>query len=101
MVFRQMTRTLVTGVAGLADTQCGCKFFHAGVAKALFAQSQSNGFAFDVEILGLAHRAGIDVTEVPVSWTDAAGSSLNPFVDGPKAMRELVGLRTRLAAVAA
>ena len=70
MVFRKLTRSLVTGVAGVADTQCGCKFFHTGVAKALFSQSESNGFAFDVEILGLAHRAGIDITEVPVSWTD-------------------------------
>lgn len=101
MVFRRMTRTLVADVAGVADTQCGFKFFHTGVAKALFAQSQSNGFAFDVEILGLALRAGIGVTEVPVSWTDVAGSSLNPLVDGPRAMRDLVGLRSRLSAAAA
>jgi glycosyltransferase involved in cell wall biosynthesis len=98
MVFRSMAGTVV---AGIADTQCGFKFFEASVAKRLFSRSEADGFAFDVEILGLARRCGFDVTEVPVAWTAIEGSSLNPLVDGPKALRELLALRARLAAMPA
>ena len=65
------------------------------------ARSEASGFAFDVEILALARRAGLTITELPVAWTDIDGSSLNPFVDGPRAVRELVAVRTRLDALAA
>jgi glycosyltransferase involved in cell wall biosynthesis len=98
MVFRSLAGLVVDGIA---DTQCGFKFFDAEVARTLFTHSQASGFAFDVEILALARRDGLTVTELPVAWTDIGGSSLNPFVDGPRAIRELVAVRTRLAGLAA
>jgi glycosyltransferase involved in cell wall biosynthesis len=98
MVFRSLAALVVDGIA---DTQCGFKFFEAHVAKMLFARSQASGFAFDVEILALARRDGLTVTEVPVAWTDIHGSSLNAFVDGPRAIRELINVRTRLATLPA
>jgi glycosyltransferase involved in cell wall biosynthesis len=96
MVFRSLAGMVVDGIA---DTQCGFKFFDANIAKLLFARSQASGFAFDVEILALARRDGLTVTEVPVAWTDIEGSSLNALVDGPRAIRELINVRTRLAAL--
>ena len=78
------------------DTQCGFKFFHTHVARALFARTTSNGFAFDAEIVGLALAAGINVTEIPVMWADAQGSSFRVVTDGYGAMRELVTMRTRV-----
>jgi dolichyl-phosphate beta-glucosyltransferase len=98
MVFRSLAGLIVDGIA---DTQCGFKFFDAAVARLLFARSQASGFAFDVEILALARREGLTVTEIPVAWTDIAGSSLNAFVDGPRAIRELMGLRSRLTGLPA
>lgn len=95
--FRVLARHVVEDVA---DTQCGFKFFHASVAKALFERSIAEGFAFDVEIVALARRAGLPVTEIPVSWSDAVGSSLRPLTDGPRILKELVDVRTRLRAVA-
>ena len=56
---------------GLLDTQCGFKMFRWDVARRLFRLSQLDGFAFDVEILYLAHLAGYKVHEMPVTWTHA------------------------------
>jgi dolichyl-phosphate beta-glucosyltransferase len=53
---------------GLLDTQCGFKMFRWDVARRLFRLSQLNGFAFDVEVLYLAHLAGYKVHEMPVRW---------------------------------
>lgn len=92
-VFRSVARSVAPTVK---DTQCGFKFFHTHIAKALFAQSTADGFAFDAEIVGRALAAGINVTEVPVTWTDAEGSSFRLLTDGYGAMRELLSVRSRI-----
>lgn len=90
--FRRAARAVAPEVA---DTQCGFKFFHADVAEMLFSRSTAEGFAFDVEIVALAHAAGIAVTELPVRWSDSAGSTFRPLADGHGAMRDLLALRAR------
>ncbi len=96
-VFRSVARSVAPSVK---DTQCGFKFFHTHIAKALFAQSTAAGFAFDAEIVGRALAAGINVTEVPVMWTDAEGSSFRLLTDGYGAMRELLSVRARVGQTA-
>jgi Glycosyl transferase family 2 len=78
---------LVNALTGLnlGDTQCGLKGFSLPVARLLFAATSIDGFAFDVELLATARRFGLDVVEVPVQWTEVAGSSIRPLVD-PVAM---------------
>ena len=56
------------GVPGLQDTQCGFKMFSAEAARALFPHTTIDGFAFDVELLFLARRAGFRVREVGIEW---------------------------------
>ncbi len=46
-----------TILSGIWATQCGFKLFRAVVARKLFALATIDGFAFDVEVLGLAARA--------------------------------------------
>jgi dolichyl-phosphate beta-glucosyltransferase len=65
----------------LHDTQCGFKTFRAPVAKLLFHCSVTERFAFDVEILSLARRFGLDIAEVPVQWLRVQGSQIRPWVD--------------------
>lgn len=93
-LFRRLAGAITTGIA---DTQCGFKFFHADVARALFTRAGNDGFAFDVELVALAQLAGLSVTEVPVAWSDAAGSTVS-FADGLRAMREVHAMRGALAA---
>ena len=67
---------LIVGMPGIEDTQCGFKFFPAGIAHELFSKQQIDGYMFDVEILALAQRLGYRIKEVPVRWRDDADSRL-------------------------
>lgn len=92
-VFRTVARSVAPTIN---DTQCGFKFFHTHIAKALFSQTEADGFAFDAEIVGLALASGITVTEVPVAWADTEGSSFRLLTDGYGAMKELLSVRARV-----
>jgi glycosyltransferase involved in cell wall biosynthesis len=61
-------------VPGITDTQCGFKLFSAEAADALFPRLTVSGFAFDVELLVMARRAGFDVHEVGIVWRGRADS---------------------------
>jgi hypothetical protein len=63
------------------DTQCGFKAFRTPVAKILFALGSIDGFAFDVELLDLAHRLGLRTVEVPVRWQHVEGSKVRHMRD--------------------
>jgi glycosyltransferase involved in cell wall biosynthesis len=91
--FRAMTRPLVGNVA---DTQCGFKFFTAEAAEQVFRRVTANGFAFDVEVLAVAKRLGYPVVEVPVRWTDAAGSSFKVWTHGRRVVGEVRAVRSAL-----
>jgi Glycosyl transferase family 2 len=84
----------------LHDTQCGFKAFRAPVAKLLFHCSVTERFAFDVEILSLARRFGLDIAEVPVQWLRVQGSQIRPWVDA-RSMAGDVFKASRRAASAA
>jgi dolichyl-phosphate beta-glucosyltransferase len=56
------------------DTQCGFKLLDRERVRPLFEHMVVNRFAFDVELLFLAARFGLEVEEVPVLWKDAPGS---------------------------
>ena len=88
--FRLLTRSLVPGVA---DTQCGFKFFRREVVQTAIARVRTTGFAFDVELLAQVQRAGGRIVELPVAWTDAAGSTFHPIRDGLASFRAVFDLR--------
>lgn len=76
-VFNAAVQTLL--VKGLLDTQCGFKLFSASAAQEVFSKQTLNGFAFDVEILMLARKAGFKIKEAPVRWVDAPGSKVSTW----------------------
>lgn len=51
----------------LRDTQTGLKVFKAAVLRAVFPRVLSKRFAFDVEVLAIAHRLGFKVVDGPVT----------------------------------
>lgn len=53
---------------GIHDTQCGFKLLRADAAQIVFPHVTTDGFAFDVELLFLARRAGFRAREVGVVW---------------------------------
>lgn len=91
--FNRLVRTI--GGVHLADTQCGFKGFRRPVA-VLLAQLQTDaGYAFDVELLWLAARLGLDVEEVPVTWLDVTGSSVRVVRDSVTMLLDVAAARRR------
>ncbi|MFD4371293.1 glycosyltransferase [Streptomyces sp. NPDC058486] len=77
---------------GIADTQCGFKFFDGPLVRAAAVGCRIDGFAFDVELLARLARRGADIVEVPVAWTDMPGSTFSARRDGLHSMADLVRL---------
>ena len=75
------------------DTQCGFKAFRIEKCRAILESAHVNGFAFDVELLFLARRAGLRVREIPVRWNHAEGSKVDFLRDSVRMLREVIALR--------
>jgi dolichyl-phosphate beta-glucosyltransferase len=73
----------------LRDTQCGFKAMRIGPARLLACLGVIDGFAFDVELISLARRTGLAIATVPVQWDDVRGSSVRPFSDSPRMLRDI------------
>jgi dolichyl-phosphate beta-glucosyltransferase len=80
-------------VPGISDTQCGFKLFRGDVARELFSEARIDRFAYDVEILYLARRAGIPIAEVPVLWFNSPESKVAVVKDSLRMLRDLLRIR--------
>jgi glycosyltransferase involved in cell wall biosynthesis len=89
-VFNLMVR-LLTGLP-FKDTQCGFKAFRMDVCRAVVAGARIDRFGFDVELLYIAHKAGLRMLEYPVRWDDVAGSKVG-LKTGLDGFRELSVVR--------
>lgn len=90
-VFNLLVR-LATGLP-FWDTQCGFKAFRLDACRAIFQAARIQGFAFDVELLFLAYRAGLRLREIPVRWNHAEGSKVHFIHDSLRMLREVIALR--------
>jgi len=81
-------------IRGLADTQCGFKFFTGDMARAAARGLRITGFAFDVELLRTLRNMGALLKEIPVTWTDKDGSTLQ-ILDGARAAIDVLRLAYR------
>jgi len=75
------------------DTQCGFKAFGLEVCRPILEKANTIGFAFDVELLFMAYRAGLRLREVPVRWNHAEGSKVHVIHDSLAMLREVIALR--------
>jgi dolichyl-phosphate beta-glucosyltransferase len=78
------------------DTQCGFKAFRLDVCRPILEAARIDGFAFDVELLYRAQRAGLRIREIPVRWNHAEGSKVRFFHDSLGMLQEVIALRVRL-----
>jgi glycosyltransferase involved in cell wall biosynthesis len=89
-VFNLVMR-LATGLP-FWDTQCGFKAFRLDVSRPIIENSKIDRFGFDVELLYVAHLAGLRLHERAVRWNDVAGSKVS-FMNGLDGFFELRELR--------
>lgn len=78
----------VLALRGIEDTQCGFKLFSAESATKLFPHQSLDGWAFDVELLVMAKKAGFSVGEVPIDWHYGEGSKMT-FTKGVLAVLDV------------
>ena len=60
-----------------SDAQCGFKAVRADVARTLLPLVQDTSWFFDTELLVLAERCGLRISEVPVDWVDDPDSRVD------------------------
>lgn len=98
-------RSLIVGLRGITDTQCGFKIFEHNAAHKLFKKVYDlhNGFkvvkgssvqpGFDVELLYLAQIAGYKIKEVPVEWLYVETRRVSPIKDSIFGLRDLLTIK--------
>ena len=75
------------------DMQCGLKAFNRRAAEIVFTRQHIERWGFDPELLFIARKFGLKMTEVPVEWAHDDRSKINPIVDGIKMFWELLRIR--------
>ncbi|HSR94481.1 MAG TPA: glycosyltransferase [Solirubrobacterales bacterium] len=86
---------VLTGLE-LRDTQNGFKLFPANALRELLAGQTCPGFAFDVELLMRADRAGLRIAEVPILYLHDSRSSVRVGSAGAKMLKDVAGLAYRM-----
>lgn len=89
-IFNTAIRAL--GLTRLHDTQCGFKLFPGELARALAAAQRLDGFAFDVELLVLAHHWGYRIEEVGVRWEHVEASRVMAVRHSSQMLRDALRL---------
>jgi len=90
-VFNLVVR-LATGLP-FWDTQCGFKAFRMSACRPIIEGATIDRFGFDVELLYVAHRAGLRVKEIPVRWDHNEGSKVDVASDSLKMLAEVALIR--------
>ena len=85
----------VRAITGLPfrDTQCGFKLYRADAARAIFSRQRLDGFSFDVEDLVIARFLHLPIAEIPVRWSNVAGTKVTGF-SGLRSFIDLLRIRT-------
>lgn len=79
------------------DTQCGFKLIDRRAISSFLPLLSVDRFAWDVEFLMLAIRAGLKISEVPVKWEHCEQSRVRIFRDGFEMLQTVIKLRFRFS----
>ena len=80
----------------IRDTQCPCKLMRREVVEKIHSTLCIADLAFDVNLLVSVKRAGFKILEVPIEWTDKAGSKVTSSLFRSSLTMFLSVLRIRL-----
>lgn len=90
---------VISAFAGFSysDSQCGLKAFTAESAKTIFSRCTVNSFAFDLEVLLLADKMSMSVSEFPVKVINhrQTQSKVNPIKDAVKMISDVYKIKNR------
>ena len=93
-IFNIITRLLL--IPGIHDTQCGFKCFSAKAVKQIFPIQKIKGFAFDTEILYLAHKRKLSIYEIPITWQYHSDSKVSIIKDSITMFKDILFIWLRI-----
>lgn len=79
-----------------SDSQCGIKAFKGDKAREIFALTETNGFAFDLEVLMIARKMRLNISEIPVKIINHRDSKINPVKDSVKMLLDIFKIKRRV-----
>ncbi len=88
---------LATGMP-FSDTQCGFKAFRMDVCRPVIEAASIDRFGFDVELLYVAHAAGLRLREWPVRWDHNEGGTIQYTRDSVRMLNEVRLIRRQARA---
>jgi glycosyltransferase involved in cell wall biosynthesis len=90
--------TLVAELTGVPiyDSQCGLKIIKASTYELIEPHLQTQGFAFDVELMLLLLMSGARLVEFPVDWHDVPGSKVHLFRDAIRMALSVLAIQRRV-----
>ncbi len=100
----KILRSIVLGLHGISDTQCGFKAFRRVVTREVFNRLKLYGTmhtvsgsmvtaGFDIEVLFIAKILGYKIKEVPVEWHYVETRRVNPLSDSWQGLSDIVHIR--------
>ena len=82
-------------VAGFRyDTQCGLKAFTAKAASEIFTRCETDGFAFDFEVMVLAKKLRLPVAQLPVKLINHRDSKVAVLRDSVRMFGDIIRIRS-------
>ena len=91
----------ILGILGgfrLSDSQCGIKAFRGEAARNIFAECETDGFAFDFEVIKVAQAFGYKIGEMPVKIINHRESKVHVLSDAVKMIRDVIKIKKRVKA---
>ena len=89
----RIVRIAIIGSCNVEDTQCGFKLFRRDAAMKIFPLLRIERFAFDSELVFLAHKAGYQIKELPVGFRSKGKGSVNFLSDPIDMTIDLIRIR--------
>lgn len=97
-------RSILLGLHGITDTQCGFKAFRQSVARDILGRLKLYSdhhevegsmvtAGFDLEVLFLARKSGYAIKEVPVEWHYVETRRVSPIKDSLQGFMDIVRIR--------
>jgi len=78
------------------DHQCGFKAFNRHSLFAILGEVEDTHWFWDTEVLAIASHRGYKIKEIPITWVEDRGTTVNLFVDSVKMGFKAFVLKIRL-----